>query len=188
VPDRGVADGFGAAVNCTPEVPAEPEDVIVSHEALLDELHPQADGAITRTDAEPPAAGADPDDDSSAKVQVVPACDSATDWPAIASSPVRVTVDAALVETETESVRLPVPEAGDTVAHVTLLEAVHEQFGPFAVMPMVPVAAPVPNGLPSPVVFSVTLHGSGSCVTRNACPPMISVPDRAKVVEFGSTT
>ena len=78
VPDLGVADGLGAAENATAEVPADPDDVIVSHVALLDEPHPQAPGAITRTDAFPPEAEADPDGDSSSKAQVVPACERFT--------------------------------------------------------------------------------------------------------------
>ena len=96
-------------------------------------------------------------------------------------------VDAAFERIDAVIVALPVPDPGVTAVHATLLDAAHEQFGPFVVTPITPVAAPDPNGLPSPVVFSVTLHGSGSCVIWNGCPPMISAPVRANVVEFGST-
>lgn len=93
------------------------------------------------------------------------------------SSPARATVDAAFESTDTEIVdESPVPELGVIAAHETLLEADHEQFAPFAVTPIVPVAAPAPNGLPSPVVFSVTLHAWGAWVIWKACPPIVSVP------------
>jgi hypothetical protein len=160
--------------------------VTVSHEAFDADVHPQAVGAITRTDADPPDADADPDVDSSAKVQVVPACVTPTLWPAIVSVPDRATVESAFDETPTVSVALPVPVNGATDAHAASLKALHEQFGPFAVTPIVPDASAGPNGLPRPVVFSVTLHASGSWVIWNGCPPMVSVPVRAYVVELGS--
>ena len=47
---------------------------MTSHGALLDELHVHAPGAITRTDAGPPDAEADPDEDSNSNVHVKPDC------------------------------------------------------------------------------------------------------------------
>jgi hypothetical protein len=174
-----VADEFGDAENCTADVPWDPDDVIVSHDAFDADAHPQAAGAITRTDADPPDAEADPDDDSSAKVHVVPACVRPTVWPAIVSEADRATVEDAFDDTSTLSVALPVPATGATDAHVASLEALHEQFGPLAVTTIVPPDAAVPKGLPSPVVSNVTLHGRGSCVIWKGCPPIVSVPDRA---------
>jgi hypothetical protein len=178
---------LGATENCTSELPPDPDDVIVIHDALLDDVQPQTPGAMTRTDPDPPEAGAEPDDESSEKLHVVPACERSTVWPAIVSAPDREPVDAAFDEIVTPIAPLPVPDGGVTDAHETSLDAVHEQLGPLVVTPIVPVVPPDPNGVPSPVVLMVTLQGSASCVIWNTCPPIVSVPVRENVVEFGST-
>jgi hypothetical protein len=66
--ERGAAVAFASTENCTEEVPAVPEDVIVSQVAPPgeEEFQAHAAGAMTRTDPPPPDAGADADADSSA--------------------------------------------------------------------------------------------------------------------------
>ena len=75
VPMRGVADVFDCAANRTSAVPPDPEAMIDSHGALLALDHAHTDGAVTRTDPDPPADGADPVSDPSSNVHVVPACE-----------------------------------------------------------------------------------------------------------------
>ncbi len=55
--------------------------MIESHDALLDADHEHTDGAVTLTDPEPPAAGAEPVPDPSSKVQAVPDCERLMPWP-----------------------------------------------------------------------------------------------------------
>src|SRR5215471_10100291 len=116
----------------------------------------------------------------------MPSCDRPTVWPAIVSCVERLVGDPLFDPMPTTIVPLPVPNPGLTLAHVSPLEAVHEQFEPFIVMPIVPAPPEGPYGLPSPVVSSVALQASASWLIENACPPMTSDPDRPTVVEFGS--
>ena len=96
-------------------------------------------------------------------------------------------VDAALDEAVTATAPLPVPDAGPTSAHGASLDAVQEQFGPFIVMPIDPTPPPDAIGLPRLDVSIVALQASASWLTVSDCPLIVSVPDRGKVVEFGST-
>jgi hypothetical protein len=64
--------------------------------------------------------------------------------------------------TATLTVALPVPELGESVAQVALLEVTQEQLGPLAMTLMVPKPPLDPNGLPSPEASVVTLQGAGS--------------------------
>ena len=161
--------------------------MIVNHAALLTDDHAQAGAAVTRTDPDPPEAGADPVAEPSSNAHVVPACEILTVWPATFSVPARPAADVAFDEMLTPIAPFPVPVLAVSVAHGTSLVADHAQFDPFAVMPIVPVAPPDPYGEPRPVVLMVTLHASASCVTWNDWPPIVSVPVRGRVVEFGST-
>ena len=56
----------------------------------------------------------------------------------------RPVVDAALDEIVTPSVALPLPVVGARTAQGALLDALQEQFAPFAEMPIVPVPPPDP--------------------------------------------
>ena len=56
-----------------------------------------------------------------------------TDCPAIVNCVERAAVESWFDGAVTFNVALPEPEDGTTVAHVAPLDAVHEQFGPFAV-------------------------------------------------------
>src|SRR5258706_3242934 len=87
----------------------------------------------------------------------------------------------------TTSVPFPVPDDGVTDAHESLLDAVHEQFEPFMVMPIEPTPTAGPDGLPSPVVSTVALQASGSCVIWNGCPPITSPADRPTRLKFEPT-
>jgi hypothetical protein len=89
--------------------------------------------------------------------------------------------------TDTNTVPLPVPESGDTVAQGAGLDATHEQFDPLVLITIAPIDGSGPNGVPRPAVSIVALHDRPACDTWNGCPPMVSVPDRATVVEFGAT-
>jgi len=186
VPLRGVADWFASAAKRASPVPPDPDEMIESHGALLDEDHWHTDGAVTRTDPDPPAAGADPVSDPSSNVHAVPDWVMLMVWPATVNVPVRPVTDAALDVTVTPIVPLPLPEVADNPAHGTLLAAVHAQFAPLAVMPIDPVAPLGPYGDPSEVVSTVTLHASGSCVMTKDCPPIVSVPVRDTVVGFAA--
>src|SRR5262245_53034794 len=108
----------------------------------------------------------------------MPSCETPTVWPAIARSVERLAGDPLFDPMPTTIVPFPVPNGGLTLAHVSALEAVHEQFEPFIVMPIVPAPLAGPYGLPRAVVSSVALHASGSSLMRNACPPITSDPDR----------
>jgi hypothetical protein len=187
VPFREADDAFASAANRTSDVPPEPDATIESHGALLAADHAQTDGAVTRTVPAPPTAGADPVSDPSSKVQVVP--DSATlmVWLPTVNVPVRPVAAAAFEMMVTPIVALPVPDVGDSMAHGTLLDAVHEQFAPLAAMPIDPVPPLAPYGEPRAEVSTVTLHASGSCVMTNGCPPMVRAPVRETVVGFGAT-
>src|SRR5262245_24616868 len=110
-----------------------------------------------------------------------------TVWPAIVSTASRPVVDAAFDCTVTPIVPLPELDVGATVTQAALLDAVHAQFDPFAVMPICPTPPVDPYGDPSSDVSIVRLHASASCVTWNGCPPIVTVPTRGTVVEFGST-
>jgi hypothetical protein len=187
VPLRGVADGFAVAANWTSDVPLVPADKTLSQPSLVVAPQPQAEGASTRTLPEPPPAGAAPEAVSSANEQAIPACVTLIVCPAIVSAPDRWTVDAAFDATNTLIVALPLPDAGDSVAQGTLLEADHPQFAPLAVTPTEPLAVPDPYGDPRFDVFTVTLHDRASCATVNVCPPIVMVPVRGTVVEFAST-
>jgi hypothetical protein len=76
---------------------------------------------------------------------------------------VRDVADAAFDVSVTLTAPLPEPEAGDTVAHETGLEAVHEQLFPLAFTRMAngppPLTASVPLALEA---STVTLHVSAS--------------------------
>ena len=187
VPFRGAAEGFDCAAKRTSAVPPDPDAMIESHGALLDEDHWHTDGAVTRTDPDPPAAGADPVSDPSSNVHAVPDWVMLMVWPATVNVPVLPVSDAALDVTLTPIVPLPLPDVADSVAHGTLLEAVHAQFAPLAVMPIDPVAPAGPYGEPSDVVSTVTLQANGSCVITKDCPPIVSVPVRDTVVGFAAT-
>jgi hypothetical protein len=103
-------------------------------------------------------------------------------------SPVeRGEAEPALEVTVTVTVPLPVPEAGATLAHGALLEAVQEQFGPLAITVMGPAPPAEPKGLPLPEASTVTLQGIPSWRTWNDCPPMVKLPVRETVVEFAET-
>src|SRR3954452_19900466 len=54
-------------------------------------------------------------------------------------------------------------------------------------MPTRPVPPAGPQGDPSLDVSSVTLQATASCVTWNVCPPIVRLPTRGTVVEFGLT-
>jgi hypothetical protein len=143
-PLRGMADVLACAVNRTSEEPAVPDAVIASHGAPLVADHGHAPGAVTRTEPDPPTAGAEPVSDPSSNVHVVPACETLIVWPATVRAAVRPVVDAALDEMVTPSVAFPLPVVGARTAHGALLDALHEQFAPFAEMPIVPVPPPDP--------------------------------------------
>ena len=89
--------------------------------------------------------------------------------------------------TVTKIVASPVPDVGAMPAHGCALDAVHEQVGAFVVMAIEPDPPGWPNGLPRPEVSTVTLHARPACETWSVSPPIVSVPLRAVVVEFGST-
>ena len=120
-------------------------------------------------------------------MQTVPPCITGTIWPAIERLAKRSVVDSTFDRTVTMMAPLPVLDDGATDAQVTGLDATHEQFGPFMVMPIVPPPALTPNGLPSPDVSIVALQTSASCVMWNDCPPIVKFPDLGYVVEFAST-
>ena len=90
----------------------------------------------------------------------------------------RGVIDPAFEVALTFTVPFPVPDVGPMSAHAAPLDAVHEQFDPFVEIPIVPLPPPTPYGAPSADVSTVTLQASASCVTRNACPPIVSVPER----------
>jgi hypothetical protein len=137
VPVSGVALVFGAAVNCTKELPAVPLDVMVSQLACGLELafQVQALGAITPTVPLPPPAGTLPVSEARlyCPLQLVPACEILPMVPPTVIDPFRATAEAALEIAVTFTVPLPVPDDGETVAHDTPLDAAHEQFAPGAV-------------------------------------------------------
>jgi hypothetical protein len=62
---------------------------------------------------------------------------------------------------------LPELDEGATVNQLALLDALHEQFAPFAVMPTVPTPPADPCGDPSEDVSIVSVHASASCVIWN---------------------
>lgn len=99
----------------------------------------------------------------------------------------RATAEPAFDCIVTPTVPLPVPDVVFSDAHGTPLEAVHEQFEPFVVTAMRPEPPAGPYGLPRLDVSTVTLHARASWVTWNAWPPIMSVPTRGTVVEFGAT-
>src|SRR5262249_19521785 len=118
---------------------------------------------------------------------VVPACEMLMVCPAMVIVPVRPVAEAALGEIVTPIVALPLPVVGASAAHGALLDAVHEQFEPFAETAIVPVPLPDAYGDPSVLVSTVTLQASASCVITNGCPPIVNVPLRCTVVGLGST-
>ena len=81
---------------------------------------------------------------------------------------------------------LPLPVFGLTIAHGTLLDAVHAQLAPLAAIETVPAPPAGPNG-PLNELFTVTLHASAACEITNCCPSIVIVPTRGTVVEFAST-
>jgi hypothetical protein len=118
--------------------------VIDSHGTIVDAAHGHTEGAVTRTEPAPPAAGAEPLSDPSSSVHVVPDCETLIVCPAIVSVPIRPVADPAFELMPTPTVWLPVPEVGANTAQGALLDAVQEQFEPFVVIPTVPVAPPEP--------------------------------------------
>src|SRR5688572_29830281 len=99
----------------------------------------------------------------------------------------RAAAEAMFEPTVTPMVAFPVPPLGATAAHEAPLDAVHEQFAPLVEIETRPAPPAGPYGLPSPDVSIVTLQGRASWVTWKACPPITREPERAKVVELGST-
>src|SRR4051812_48081662 len=150
--------------------------MIDSQGASLEADQPQTDGAVTRTDPDPPTAGADPVSDPSSNAQAVPDCDTLIPWPPIVNAPVRPVVDAAFDVMVTPIVPLPLPDVAESAAQGTPLDAVHAQLAPLAMIPSAPVPPADPYGDPSAVVSTVTLHASGSCVMTNDWPPIVKVP------------
>jgi hypothetical protein len=108
-------------------------------------------------------------------------------WPAMVRFVDRGVVEPALEVAVRLMAPLPVPDVGARVAHAAPLDAVHEQFGPLAVTLMVPAPPAEPNGLPLEEASTVMLHAMPASVIWNGCPPMVSPPDRATVVEFAAT-
>ena len=62
----------------------------------------------------------------------------------------------------TNTVPLPLPAPGTTAANCAPLDAVQLQFGPLAMIPMLPAPPPVLKGLPRLAVFIVMLQGRPS--------------------------
>ena len=145
VPIRVVAFGFGAAVKFTSDVPALPDPEIVSQSVLL-LVEPQvhALAAITPAAPAPPLDGTDPFNDRSVKLHVVPPCEIPIDCPAIVSVPDRPLIDPAFEAAVIPTDPFPVPDDGDTDAQGTPLDAVHEQFAPFAMIATLPAPPATP--------------------------------------------
>src|SRR5580658_3139617 len=163
VPTSGVALVFGAAVNCTKELPAVPLEVMVSQLGACElAVQVQAPGAITPTVPLPPPAGTLPVREARlyCPLQSVPACEILTLVPATVIEPVRATGELALEATVTSTVPLPVPFGGEIVAHEAVLDvdAAHEQFLPLAITLMLPASPAAAKGSVSGEVSRVTLQ------------------------------
>jgi hypothetical protein len=155
---------LGAAEKFTSDVPPEAAGTIVSQGAPASGavVQVQTPGAVTVTLPLPPPYGTDAVVDPRRYVQVVPDCDTPTDCPAIVNRVDRAEDDAELAGAVTFSVALPTPEVGATVAHAAPLDAVHEQFDPFAVTLTAADPPACARGLASAEASSVTLHGVAS--------------------------
>ena len=120
-------------------------------------------------------------------MHVVPDCWIETACPLMFTPPSRELAEPALELTFTNTGPLPTPDEGVTDAQGDSLVAFQAQFGPLVAMPIVPVLAADPKGLPRPEVFSVMLQARPSCVIWKVCPPIVRLPEREAVVEFCST-
>jgi hypothetical protein len=103
-------------------------------------------------------------------------------------TPTRVAVDATLEAAVTPMVALPVPDVVVSEAQGAPLDAVHEQLAPLVTIPSSPLPPLAAYGSdPRELVSTVTVQANASCVMTNDWPPIVSAPDRATVVGFGST-
>jgi hypothetical protein len=137
---------LAAAVTVTVPEPVPLAGDTVAHVALLEAVQPHdVPFVVTVTLAVPPVAATDPVDEERLKLHVT------AGWLTVYVCPPAVTVAVraapVLAAAVTVTVPEPVPLAGDTVAHVALLEAVQPHDVPFVVtvtLAVPPVAATDP--------------------------------------------
>ena len=135
LPVRGAFTGFGSATNSTSLLPPLPLEEICSQAVLLlCPLQPHTPGATTDAVPVAPLYGTVPTGETSCQVHVVPAWVIETSFPAMFNGGlvVRDAADPAFDVSVRLTVPLPEPVGGDTAAHETGLDAVHEQLVPLA--------------------------------------------------------
>ena len=73
----------------------------------------------------------------------------------------------------TPMLTVPLPDAafGANVTQLALPDTDQAQLSPLAMTPIAPLPAPVPNGLPSAAVSSVTLQAAAPCEIVSVLPP-----------------
>jgi hypothetical protein len=182
VPARELALGFAAIVSTTEPSPLPDAGLTVIHDAPLDAVHPHPDGAVMATLDVPASAPTDSDVGAAVNVQDVPDWVTVTASPPIVTMPVRaLMLEFAAIVNVTDP--LPLPDAGLTVIHDTLLVAVHPQ--PAGVVtPTEAVLAPSPTD--SVIGEIANVQATPACVTVTVCPATLTVPVRELVLEFAA--
>jgi hypothetical protein len=140
---RALADALAATVTVTDPPPLPVAGENETQVALEDVDHAQPEGPLMVRVAAPPPAAMLRDAGDTVKAQVMPACVTATGWPATVRVVLRATV-VLFSRNVTVTEPLPLPDAGETAAHIWLDDAVHEQPAG-AVTATVDVPAPAPG-------------------------------------------